>query len=117
MGIFYGMYNDGAMNIGQLALGNKPFAEVVGKEVNYKNTKALIKNQFSLGGLDVGNWGWTLDGKVLTNQRKFDCSGEVALHFELTAETTEASVTFDQVSKVGQVNGFVQRAGWYLKYE
>jgi hypothetical protein len=119
MGIFYGVNVDGAMNISKLDLGGKPFAEAVGSEVNYKNTKDLIENQFSLGGLDLGNWGRTLAGKVLSNRQvAWDCSGgEVAVHFALTSEMLEASVTVDQVSKVGDVNGFVQRAGWYLKYE
>lgn len=117
MGIFYGVNVDGALNMTMLDLGGKSFEQTVGTEVTYKKTKGMKVT--SLGGLDLGNWGRTLKGKALSNaQDPFDCSGgEVAVHFELTSELTEGSVTVDQVSKAGQINEFVQRAGWYLKYE
>jgi hypothetical protein len=118
MGIFYGVRGDGGVNMGKLDLGGKPFAEAVGSEVNYKSTKDLIKNKSSLGSLSLGEWARTLNGRVLSTRRDaWDCSGgEVAVHFAIS-EVSEDNVNVDQVSKVGDVNGFVQRAGWYLKYE
>ena len=107
------------MNISTLDTGDKSFTEAAGKEVSYKSAKGLIDSQTSQGGLDLGNWGWTFEAKKLNNANEaFDCSGgEVAIHFELTAEKTEAAVIVDQVSKAGAVNAFVARAGWFLQYE
>jgi hypothetical protein len=115
-GIFYGVAGDGSLNISTLDLGDKTFGEAVGSEVSYESAKDLIAEQTTVSGLDLGNWGWTVGHAELDSGNEFDCAGsELALHFEMIAQW-EGSVIVDQVSKKGQVNQFVQRAGWYLKY-
>jgi len=118
MGIFYGTYSDGAMNISTLDMRGAPFAEAVGSnEINYKITKAFIDKETVQGTLDLGNWGHTVSSAFLTGP-KFACKGEVAVHFALNAAHSEGSVTFDQASEVQPVfNSYVQRAGWVLVYE
>jgi hypothetical protein len=118
LGINYAAYIDGSMNITTLDLGGKSFEEAVGTEVNYKNTKDLIATEAYHGQLDLNNWGRSPGSAELNNGHDaFDCSsGEVVAHFAMTP-LGEGSVTVDQVSKAGKINGVVQRAGWYLKYE
>ena len=108
------------MNISTLALGSKTLVEAANGAVNYANVKGLLEKEVFTGGLDLWNWGSVIGGKALTNSVKFECPGkEVAIHFALS-DSFEGSVVHDQVLKKGQAhisNGFVQRAGWYLKWE
>jgi hypothetical protein len=116
-GIFYGVAFDGSMNISTLDLGGKSFEEAVGTEINFKSTKDLIAGQTYVSGLDLNNWGWNTDPAQLDSGNSFECAGgELALHFEMITSLEQVAIV-DQVSKAGQVNSFVQRAGWYLKYE
>lgn len=118
-GIFYGTFGDGALNISTLDTSNKPFAEAVGPDVNFKTIKSLIEKETNHGLLDLGNWGRTTGSAHLIGS-KFACKavgGELAVHFA-HASRMEGSVIVDQVMELGGINnGFVQRAGWYLKYE
>jgi hypothetical protein len=117
-GIFYGTYSSGSMNVSTLDLGDKTLEEAAGGEINYKNVKGLFEKQTGTGGIDLANWGSATNSISLSNDRKFDCPGkEVALHFELIEG--EGSVIHDQASsKFGAgASNFIQRAGWYLKWE
>ncbi|KAF2818566.1 hypothetical protein CC86DRAFT_375766 [Ophiobolus disseminans] len=117
-GIFYGTWGDGSISISTLDMGGKPFAEAVGsQDISFKNTKSFIDAKTVQGGLDLGNWGRTMAHAFLSDGRTFACKGpEVVVHFALDSKTSEGSVTVDQVSKAGSTE-FVQRAGWFLKYE
>lgn len=117
-GIFYGTYGDGSFNISLIDTGDKSLEGAVGGKVNWKNTKKFFEKEKRTGALDLGNWGWSIGDMSLSNGGKIDCSGkkELVVHFALSAGG-EGAVILDQVSKKGEVNGFVQRAGWVLKYE
>jgi hypothetical protein len=118
-GIFYGTWNDGAMNISTLDLGGKPFVEAIGsKDISYQNTKSFIEAETVHGVLDLGNWGKTPYSAFLSGPT-FDCKeSELVVHFALNAPTGESAVTVDQVSnREMSLNNYVQRAGWFLQYE
>lgn len=115
-GAYYGVHNSGALDMATLDTGDKEFVDAVGGKANWKSTAELLKDGKETGTLDLNNWGWTLGEKSLTNSAKFACKKEIAIHFTLSAPE-EGSVIFDQVRKLGQVNNFVQRAGWVIKYD
>ncbi|KAK7190474.1 hypothetical protein DPSP01_005297 [Paraphaeosphaeria sporulosa] len=117
-GIFYGTYGDGSFNISLIDTGDKGLEEAVGGKINWKNTEKFFEKQTRTGALDLGNWGWSIGDTSLSNSAKLDCSGkkELVVHFALSAGA-EGAVIVDQISEKGKVNGFVQRAGWVLKYE
>lgn len=117
-GIFYGTSVDGTFNLSIIDTGGKKFADAVGGAVNWKNTKKFFGEEEEGRQLDLGNWGWTVEPTYLNSAKPIDCQGksEVVVHFELAAEF-EGAVIVDQVSELGSVNGFVQRAGWVLRYD
>lgn len=86
--------------------------------MSYRNTKQLIEKETSHGILDLGNQGRTGRPESLNNGKEFDCSGpELAVHFALSGASMEGSVIVDQVDEKVDWIPFVQRAGWFLKYE
>jgi hypothetical protein len=114
-GIFYGTYGDGSFNMSIIDTGDKGLEEAVGGDITWKNTEKFFEKQDRTGGLDLGNWGWTIGHASLTNGAKIDCSGkkELVVHFAMSAGY-EGAVIVDQVA---EAKGFVQRAGWVLRYE
>ncbi|KAK3215952.1 hypothetical protein GRF29_8g1675465 [Pseudopithomyces chartarum] len=117
--MFYGTFpnRDGAIDISTLDTGDKTFMEAVGEDVvNYGNTKDLIAKKEFRGVLDLGNWGFS--DAMMLNGKEFDCSGgELVLHLALNVEA-EASVVANQVAELGGIsNGFVQRAGWVIRFK
>lgn len=111
-GIFYGTFLDGSFNISVVDTGDKSLADAVAGEVTWKNTKEMLKSEKVAGALDLGSWGCSIQHQYLSNSNAIDCSGkrELVVHFALSA-ATESAVIIDQVSKKGEVNSFVQRAG------
>ena len=117
-GIFYGTAGDGSFNLSIIDTGNKKFEDAVDGSINWKNTKKFFANEDQTRVLDLGNWGWETEAAWLNSASSIACSGksEIVIHFEMSA-VSEGSVIVDQVYKKGQVNSFVQRAGWVLRYD
>ncbi|KAF1968928.1 hypothetical protein BU23DRAFT_601924 [Bimuria novae-zelandiae CBS 107.79] len=117
-GIFYGTYSDGSFNLSIIDTGDKKFEDAVDGKINWKNTKKFFGDEDEGQQLDLSNWGWTLGATYLNSANPIVCEGksEIVVHFELSA-VYEGGVIIDQVSEVGKVNSFVQRAGWVLRYD
>ena len=119
-GVFYGTFRDGSFNMSLIDTGDKEFLDAVDGEVNWKNTAKLREDENKINStqLDLGNWGWTLGYTSINSGTKFPCKGkkELAILFELIA-TPDSSVIIDQVNALDEVNNYVTRSGWYIKYE